>query len=162
MKTMNTANDSYIGQIRVQYGSDMLIAPGVRIIVRDHAGKILLVKRTATNKWEIPVGCVEQDESVVEAARREVLDITGLSVGSLKPFAYYSDPVYQLERESGEKVQQYIMAFLTEDYSGTILKTTDEISDMGFFYLNTLPEINDTHIETIRDLFRYQGAIILR
>jgi ADP-ribose pyrophosphatase YjhB (NUDIX family) len=162
MKTMNTTSDSYIGQIQVQYGQDMVIAPGVRIIIRDPAGRVLLVKRAATNKWEIPAGCVEPDESVLEAARREVFDITGLSVGSLKPFAYYSDPVYQLECESGEKVQQYIMAFLSEDYSGELLKSTDEISDMGFFYLNTLPEINDTHIETIRDLFRYQGAIILR
>jgi ADP-ribose pyrophosphatase YjhB (NUDIX family) len=162
MKTVNNANDSYIGQIRVQYGSDMLIAPGVRIIVRDPAGRVLLVKPTATNKWEIPAGCVEPDESVVEAARREVFDITGLSVGSLKPFAYYSDPVYQIECESGEKVQQYIMAFITEDYSGKLLKSNEEISDMGFFYLNTLPEIDDAHIETIRDLYRYQGTIILK
>jgi ADP-ribose pyrophosphatase YjhB (NUDIX family) len=162
MKTMNTASDSYIGQIQIQYGQDLVIAPGVRIIIRDAAGKVLLVKRTATNKWEIPAGCVEPDESVVEAARREVFDITGLSVSSLRPFAYYSDSVYQLECESGEKVQQYIMAFLTEDYSGTILKTTDEISDMGFFHINYLPDIDDAHIETIHDLFRYQGAIILK
>ncbi len=162
MKTMNAVNDSYIGQIRVQYGSDTLIAPGVRIIIRDHAGRIMLIKRRVTNKWEIPAGCVEPDESILEAARREVFDITGLSVGSLKPFAYYSDPVYQLECESGEKVQQYIMAFLTEDYSGTLLKSTDEISDMGFYHINYLPDIDDTHIETIHDLFRYQGAIILK
>jgi ADP-ribose pyrophosphatase YjhB (NUDIX family) len=162
MKTMNTACDSYIGQIQVKYGQDMLIAPGVRIIIRDPAGRILLIKRAATNKWEIPAGCVEPDESVLEAARREVFDITGLSVGALKPFAYYSDPVYQLECESGEKVQQYIMAFLTEDYSGTLLKSTDEISEMGFFYINYLPDIDAAHIETIRDLFRYQGAIILK
>ncbi|MBN1904416.1 MAG: NUDIX domain-containing protein [Deltaproteobacteria bacterium] len=162
MKTMNAVNDSYIGQIRVQYGSDTLIAPGVRIIIRDHAGKILLVKRTATNKWEIPAGSVETDESILEAARHEVFDITGLSVGQLKPFAYYSDPVYQLECEGGEKVQQYIMAFITEDYSGELLKSTEGISDMGFYFLNNLPEIADAHIETIHDLFRYQGAIILK
>jgi len=100
MKTINAVNDSYIGQIRVQYGSDMLIAPGVRIIIRDPAGRVLLIKHTATNKWEIPAGSVEPDESVLDAARREVFDITGLSVGQLKPFAYYSDPVYQLEGDT--------------------------------------------------------------
>lgn len=159
MKTMNTANDSYIGQIRVQYGSDMLIAPGVRIIIRDRTGRILLVKKTATNKWQIPEGFVGADESVIEAARREVFDITGLSVGTLRPFAYYSDPVECID---GEKVQQYIMAFITEDYSGELIKSTDEISDVGFFYLNSLPDIDNAHIETIHDLFRYKGAIILK
>jgi ADP-ribose pyrophosphatase YjhB (NUDIX family) len=140
----------------------MLVAPGVRIVIKDHDGKILLVKRTATNKWEIPAGSVEPDESVLEAARREVFDITGLSIGQLIPFAYYSDPVYHIECENGEKVQQYIMAFITEDYSGELLKSTEEISDMGFFFLNSLPDIDDAHIETIHDLFRYQGAIILK
>ena len=98
----------------------------------------------------------------MEAARREVFDITGLSVGSLKPFAYYSDPIYQIESSDGEKVQQYTMAFLTEDFSGKLLKSTDEISDAGFFFFNNLPDLDDTHIETIKDLFRYQGSIILK
>ena len=75
----------------------------------------------------------EPDESITEAARREVFDITGLSVGSLKPFAYYSDPVYQLESPDGEKIQQYTMAFLTEDFSGRLLESTEEISGAGFF-----------------------------
>ena len=162
MKTMNTLNESYIGQIQVKYGPDMLIVPGVRIVVRDSAGRILLVKRTDEKRWEIPAGRVEPDESITEAARREVFDITGLSVGALKPFAYYSDPIYQLVSSDGEKVQQYTMAFLTEDYSGGLLKSTGEVSDMGFFSLNNLPEIHAADIETIQDLFRYQGSIILK
>ena len=160
MGTLN--NDSYIGQIRVKYGPDMVIETGVRIVIRDTAGRILLVKRAGRKRWEIPSGCVEPDESIIEAARREVFDLTGISVGSLKPFAYYSDPIYQLVSSDGEKVQQYTMAFLTEDYSGGLLKSTGEVSDMGFFSLNNLPEINEADIETIQDLFRYQGSIILK
>ena len=159
---MGALNQSYIGQIQVKYGLDMVIEPGVRVIVRDIEGRILLVRRTDKKEWEIPAGRVEPDESVMEAARREVFDITGLSVGSLKPFAYYSDPIYQIESSDGEKVQQYTMAFLTEDFSGKLLKSTDEISDAGFFFFNNLPDLDDTHIETIKDLFRYQGSIILK
>ena len=159
---MKTVNESYIGQIQVKYGPGMVIETGVRIVVRDSAGKILLVKRSDKKRWEIPSGCVELDESITEAARREVFDITGLSVGSLKPFAYYSDPVYQIESSDGEKVQQYTMAFLTEDFSGKLLKSTDEISDAGFFFFNNLPDLDDDHIETIKDLFRYQGSIIIK
>ncbi len=159
---MNSLNDSYIGQIQVRYGHGMTIEPGVRIIVRDSAGRILLVRQMDKKRWSIPAGRVEPDESITEAARREVFDITGLSVGSLKPFAYYSDPVYQMESPDGEKFQQYTMAFLTEDFSGSLLESTEEISDAGFFYINNLPDIDDTYVETIQDLFRFQGAIILK
>jgi ADP-ribose pyrophosphatase YjhB (NUDIX family) len=159
---MGALNNSYIGQIRVKYGPDMIIETGVRIIVRDSAGRILLVKRAGRKRWEIPSGCVETDESIIEAARREVFEITGLSVGSLKPFAYYSDPIYQTECPGGEKILQYTMAFLTEDFSGKLLNSTEEISDSGFFFINNLPYIDDVHIETIQDLFRYQGSIILK
>jgi ADP-ribose pyrophosphatase YjhB (NUDIX family) len=159
---MSALNELYIGQIQVKYGPGTVIETGVRIVIRDSAGNILLVRRTDNKKWELPAGLVEPDESVLEAARREVFEITGLSVGSLKPFAYYSDPVYQIESPDGEKVQQYTMAFLTEDFSGKLLKSTDEISDADFFFFNNLPDLDDTHIETIKDLFRYQGSIILK
>lgn len=159
---MRTMNDSYIGQIRVKYGPDMVIETGVRIVLRDYTGRILLVKRTDKNKWGIPAGSVEFDESVTEAARREVFNETGLSVGALKPFAYYSDPIYQLECNDGEKVQQYTMAFVTEDFSGELLKSTDEISDTGFFLFNNFPDLDDACIDTVKDLFRYEGSIILK
>ena len=159
---MGALNDSYIGQIRVKYGPDMVIETGVRIIIRDSAGRILLIKRTDKNRWEIPAGCVEPDENILEAARREVFDRTGLSIGSLRPFAYYSDPVYQLECPDGEKVQQYTMAFVTDDFSGEMLKSTDEVYDTGFFSFYNLPNLDDACMETIQDLFRYEGSIILK
>lgn len=158
---MSALNNSYIGQIQIQYGPETVIEPGVRIAVRDPAGRILLMKRKG-KKWELPAGPVEPDESITEAARREVFDITGLSVGSLKPFAYYSDPVYQLDCPGRDKIQRYTMAFITDDYSGELLKDDNEISDMDFFYLNNLPDIDYACIETIQDLFRYNGSIILK
>jgi hypothetical protein len=54
------------------------------------------------------------------------------------------------------------MAFVTEDFSGEPLRSTDEISDAGFFFFNNLPDLDDVHIETIKDLFRFQGSIILK
>ena len=49
---MNSLNDSYIGQIQVRYGHGMTIEPGVRIIVRDSAGRILLVRQMGQKEME--------------------------------------------------------------------------------------------------------------
>ena len=159
---METYNESYIGQIQSKFGSNMVVVPGVKVVVRDSSGRILLIKHADTGKWRVPEGSIELNESVIEAARREVFELTGLSAGILKPFVFYSEPRYQTEFAEGEILQQYTMAFLTEDFSGELLEESDEISDIGFFYINNLPYLEASSVETVQDLFRYDGSIILK
>lgn len=47
-------------------------------LVRDTAGRVLLVEPTYKPTWEVPGGAVEHDESPVSACRREVLEELGL------------------------------------------------------------------------------------
>lgn len=57
----------------------------VRVIVRDSAGKILVVVHRTRGRgaWNFPGGKIEVGESPEEAARREVQEETGLFVGTL-------------------------------------------------------------------------------
>lgn len=55
----------------------------VSAIVRDAAGRILLVQRSAppeTGRWTLPGGRVEPGEGLAQAAAREVLEETRLQV----------------------------------------------------------------------------------
>ena len=68
--------------------------PAVGAIVEDVAGRILLVKvyRYVTNshQWEIPAGGVDIDESVADAAVREVLEESGYTIHEVRElFTYY-------------------------------------------------------------------------
>jgi ADP-ribose pyrophosphatase YjhB (NUDIX family) len=61
------------------------------IIVID--GKIVLIKRKYPPfGWALPGGFVEKGETVEAAARREVLEETGLQLESLAQFRVYSEP----------------------------------------------------------------------
>jgi 8-oxo-dGTP diphosphatase len=60
---------------------DLIVCAGA--VVRDGAGRILLVRRAnppAAGSWTLPGGRVEADESPAQAAAREVAEETGLVV----------------------------------------------------------------------------------
>jgi len=52
----------------------------VAAVITDDNGRILVVQRRDTSRWEIPGGILELDESVHAGMRREVEEETGLTV----------------------------------------------------------------------------------
>ena len=68
--------------------------PVVRVIVTDPAGRVLLLRRAATDYgrdgWCLPGGKVDWNQAVADAAARELLEETGLSATSLS-FLFYQD-----------------------------------------------------------------------
>ncbi|WP_433347594.1 NUDIX domain-containing protein [Micromonospora sp. CA-111912] len=50
------------------------------VILRDRAGRVLVVHPTYKDVWEVPGGTVEPDESPADACAREIREELGLSV----------------------------------------------------------------------------------
>lgn len=68
----------------------LLYMKGVSVVIEDARGRVLLLLRGPTDpwmpkRWNLPGGKIEHGESVLEAARREVLEETGLHVHALSP-----------------------------------------------------------------------------
>lgn len=54
---------NYIQSIRKFIGTERLFVPGVRTIVVDRQGAVLLQRRTDVSLWGLPAGSVELEES---------------------------------------------------------------------------------------------------
>ncbi|MEM9222068.1 MAG: NUDIX domain-containing protein [Pseudomonadota bacterium] len=52
---------------------------GVRCLVRDSTGAVVLVRHTYVRGWHFPGGAVDPGESAADAAHRELMEETGIS-----------------------------------------------------------------------------------
>ena len=123
----------------------------VAVVLRKN-GKVLLGKRgehaRAAGKWSFPAGFVERGEAVEDAAIREVREETGFEIAL--------GPLVGLISSPGEIV-------VLAAYSGTIVSGAeaagDDLTDLGWFALDALPELAFPHDTEILDrLFSESGS----
>ena len=67
------------------------ITLGVRAIVVDEKGWVLLVKHTYEDYWYIPGGGVKKGETFEQAIRRELLEETGYEINIIELFGVYNN-----------------------------------------------------------------------
>jgi len=86
--------------------------------------KILLIKRAVKlfrNKWCLPGGHIEANETAIQAAKREIKEETNLSLRNLKFFNYYDEHFPHLNHHA-------VVLIFTAKPIGKI-KTNEEVSD---------------------------------
>ncbi|MEL7656281.1 MAG: NUDIX hydrolase [Bacillota bacterium] len=88
---------------------------GVRVVIPDEEGKILMVKQSHEGKdiWMVPGGGIEEGENSKEAAIREVLEETGLQI-RINRLLWY------VEEVSEKRGQRFVNFFLGEITGGNL------------------------------------------
>jgi len=153
----------YIKTLRAMVGNTKLVIPGVRALIFDRNGSVLLQKQALFGSWALPHGCIDVGESVFEALKREIKEETGLDVASARPFGIYSDPKYSVTYPNGDEVQTLTLAFIVTAWSGELATDDPEVTELGFFPLHALPDpIYPIHVDTIADYDTRDAAFIVR
>jgi 8-oxo-dGTP pyrophosphatase MutT (NUDIX family) len=105
---------------------------GVRGLVRDRQGRVLLIRHTYSRGWHFPGGGVERREAAEEALARELVEEAGIEIAG-KPhlFGIYSNE----DQFAGD----HIILYLIDSFQQRDWRPTREIAEARFFDPSDLP-----------------------
>ncbi|MDT0690078.1 NUDIX hydrolase [Salegentibacter sp. F188] len=108
--------------------------------------KALLIKRKNDpfkNQWALPGGFIEEGEDLEEAAKRELLEETGLKIESMEQIRAFGKP------GRDPRGRMISIAFLSRIFSEETLKPGDDAKEAAWFDIDNLPELAFDHEEII-------------
>jgi len=136
--------NDYISTVRAKIGHDRLLLAGAGVFIhRD--GKLLLQRRRDDGTWGDHGGSLELGETPEDAARRELLEETGLTAGRLTYLGVYSGADFYQTVPNGDQVYLVGHFYLCEEFTGTPLADPKETTGLKWFALDDLPA-NLSHI----------------
>ncbi len=112
-------------------------AVGVAVLIRDEAGRVLMVKRaegaTRSGLWSIPAGYMDYGEEVRAAAARELREETGLDVEV--------GEVLFVATNFHDPAKLTVGIWFSGTVRGGDLQAGDDAADVGWFDLEDLPPL---------------------
>ena len=119
---------------RIYYRLSRPLTVGVRGLVRDEQGHVLLVRHSYVDGWYMPGGGVERSETVMAALTRELDEETGILLKGRPRFV-------GLYANFREFKSDHVALFLVEHGSyDRVDRTSLEIAEYDFFPPHALPE----------------------
>ena len=107
---------------------------GVRAVVEDEQGKILLVRHSYVKGWYFPGGGVEAGQTLLQALARELHE--EVNIGNMGPVELIG--IYFNKHAS---VRDHVALYHCKDWSEMKeFSANREITEIGFFDLENLPD----------------------
>lgn len=117
------------------------LVPAVAAVVRDQAGRVLMIRRTDNDLYAIPGGAQDFGETVTQAVVRETREETGIEVEVTHLVGIYSDPRHIIAYDDGEVRQEFSICFRARPGGGK-LRASSESKEVRWVDPGRLDELN--------------------
>ena len=120
-------------------------------LVQHQDGRFLFIYRN--NKWDLPKGKIEKNETLIKAAKREVSEETGVTDLELKrplPITYH---IYNANGKF--KVKKTYWFFMMSKFNGSLLPQFEENIKMAVWKgINEIPKLMENAYENIKIILK--------
>ena len=132
--------------------NDLPLRLGVGIVLLNQKNEIFVGKRidNPKNSWQMPQGGVDQNEDFLQAAKRELVEETGIKsirlIKELDGWFKYDLPEYLLGKlwegkYKGQKQKWFVMKFLGKSNEINVKTKNPEFLDWKWINFSKLPEV---------------------
>ena len=121
------------------------------VFVKEKASfSVLLIERSHEpfkNKWALPGGFIEMDETLEEACKRELMEETGLIASNMTQFKAYD----AVDRDPRHRTISVV--FFSELNEKQPVKGGDDAANAKWFSVMDLPELAFDHKQILMEFF---------
>lgn len=121
-------------------GHAKCLSVGLTTLIVNEKGEILIERRADNGKYCLPGGSIDLDETVVEGAKREVYEETGVELRDISLFSIRSGTKTDFHYPNGDVTQYVDINFIAHVQSGgVLLKSDGESTYLAFVPVSMLP-----------------------
>ena len=131
-------NDDYIKRIRKLIGHEPMLIPHAVVILLDKDNKVLFEVRADDGFLDFPGGSVDMGEEVIEAAKRELYEETGLIADELELFDVYSGSITKYTYFNQDVIYGVDTFYVCKKYHGELKPQKEEVKELLFLDVNSI------------------------
>ena len=146
-------NMDYLKELRKRTNHMPLVLPHSVVILFNEKGQVLLEERSDDGYFDFPGGGIDLKESAEDAARRELLEETGLVAKELELFKVYSGEITHYVYFNGDEIYGVDLVYICKKYDGELKPQMEEVKNLLFVDLDKMPEkMSIRNKQIIKDL----------
>ena len=130
----------YVSNLRKKIGHDPIVIPHAVVILFNYENKILIEEREDDGFFDFPGGGIEPIEEAESAAKRELLEETGLTADELEFFKLYTGPITYYKYFNGDEIYGIDIIYICKKYHGKLLPQKGEVHKLMFLDIDDIPK----------------------
>ena len=143
----------YLKDLRAKTNHMPLLLPHAVVILFNELGEVLLEERVDDGYYDFPGGGIDLKEEAEDAAKRELLEETGLEALELEFFKLYSGEITHYVYFNGDEIYGIDIVYTCHIYKGQLKPQEEEVKSLKFYSLDQMPEkMSIRNKQIIKDL----------